>query len=429
MAILSAYDEFPLVKKALQYGAIDYILKAEMNVGDISGIIEKAQKLKSQDGAPAAAADTAQERCRLLADYMENGGADDRTFLLRLGLRQPLEAMALMAFRMEPGSGADLARLEQGCPDQLVLVPWRDLVIAFLCRRASGVQYSPQKRAMASGCLAYLRQQPGCAIQAWSTVLNCQETGICLAVQTCRDVVNYKYYYGLENFDQVLYHGRGEGGAIAQFPLYRQFFEAAGHFQAQEAERLLRRCLDTLHEGYTHPADIKRHISVMCHKLLSDISMIETGGSWFDTVLLLLHEIEDAPTKQSREEALERFLEQYGIAISATSTKRSPAVIQAVAYIDGHYTEKITLEQIAAQSYVNNTYMSELFKKETGVTLNDYINNLRVIRACECLRFSDDSMGEIAEQCGFSDQNYFTKVFKKILHTTPSAYRGNLKRS
>ena len=72
--------------------------------------------------------------------------------------------------------------------------------------------------------------------------------------------------------------------------------------------------------------------------------------------------------------------------------------------------------------------MSELFKKEMGVTLNDYINNLRVIHACEYLRFSNYSMGEISERCGFSDQNYFTKVFKKFLNTTPSNYRTDFKR-
>lgn len=103
-------------------------------------------------------------------------------------------------------------------------------------------------------------------------------------------------------------------------------------------------------------------------------------------------------------------------------------MLQALAYIDEHYAEKISLEQIAAQSHVNSTYMSELFKKEMGVRLIDYINNLRVIHACEYLRFSNYSMGQIAELCGFNDQNYFTKVFKKFLNTTPSNYRVDFKR-
>ena len=431
VAILSSYDEFPLVKKALQYGAIDYILKADMNLDDIAGIIEKARKIAAHKGGAAAdtSADYAEEKRRLLAEYLESGSGDDHTFLLRLGLERPLSELALMAFRLDRSIDAALQTLDEQCTEGLALIPWHTgSYLAFAYKKDGGAAYSQQKRSAAQACLHYMQAQASFSVAAWSTVLNCQEMGIYTAIQVCQDVLDFKYYYSLENFEQTPYHERGESAQIAQLPLYKRFFESAGRYQIKEAEQLLRRCLDMLHESCTHPADIRHHILVMCHKLLSDISMLNIGDGWFDSTLMLLHEVEEAPRREIRERALTNFLEQYDMAVSAAAPRRSDAVTQAIAYIDQHYTEKITLEQVAAQSHVNNTYMSELFKKEIGITLNDYINNRRVIHACERLRFSNCSMGEIAEQCGFSDQNYFTKVFKKFLNTTPSSYRANAKK-
>lgn len=70
--------------------------------------------------------------------------------------------------------------------------------------------------------------------------------------------------------------------------------------------------------------------------------------------------------------------------------------------------------------------MSELFKKEMGISMNEYINNVRIIHACSEIRLTKAPIGQIAENCGFTDQNYFTKVFKKITGNTPTKYRDNI---
>ena len=426
VVILSSYDEFPFVKKALQLGAIDYILKADMCLEDISSVIERAEKSGSVNTVPADDFSYAKEKRRLLEDYMKSGRKDDHTFLLRLDPRLQLETLTLMRFRLDRNVHRIVGALPgQRCPLEAVLVPYDETAyLAFIHDGGASGGSSMRKRASVSQFLKYLPFP----VDAWSTVLNCGEVGVYAGIQTCQDVLDFKLYYSLDSFEQIAYRGRGEAVQIAQIPFYKSFFEVAGRYQIKEAEELMRKCLDTLHGMYCHPSDIKQYISGMCHKLLSDMSMFETGGDWFSSTLERLHEVESAPTRAARKSALERFFEQYGAALSSAAPKRSNAVLQALAYIDEHYAEKISLEQIAAQSHVNSTYMSELFKKEMGVRLIDYINNLRVIHACEYLRFSNYSMGQIAELCGFNDQNYFTKVFKKFLNTTPSNYRVDFKR-
>ena len=101
VVILSSYDEFPFVKKALQLGAIDYILKADMCLEDISSVIERAEKSGSVNAVPADDFSYAKEKRRLLEDYMKSGRKDDHTFLLRLDPRLQLETLTLMMFRLD----------------------------------------------------------------------------------------------------------------------------------------------------------------------------------------------------------------------------------------------------------------------------------------------------------------------------------------
>ena len=88
-----------------------------------------------------------------------------------------------------------------------------------------------------------------------------------------------------------------------------------------------------------------------------------------------------------------------------------------------HYREKIYLEDIAENLGVSSTYLSRLFRKETGICLQDYITEFRVERAANLLIYSNESLPRIAEYVNFPSQSYFGKVFKKYKQMTPRKYR------
>ena len=92
-------------------------------------------------------------------------------------------------------------------------------------------------------------------------------------------------------------------------------------------------------------------------------------------------------------------------------------------YVRKHYREKIYLEDIAETIGVSPTYLSRLFKKETGTCLQDFINAERVFRAANLLLYSDLPLPEIAHYVGFPNQSYMGKIFKKLKNMTPRAYR------
>ena len=100
---------------------------------------------------------------------------------------------------------------------------------------------------------------------------------------------------------------------------------------------------------------------------------------------------------------------------------------QLRSYLSEHYQEKISLDDLSSTFFLSKFYLTKLFKEQYGVTISDYILDLRIRHAKELLRFSNQSLEEIASECGFYDLPYFSRKFKKAEGITPSAYRNQWK--
>lgn len=96
---------------------------------------------------------------------------------------------------------------------------------------------------------------------------------------------------------------------------------------------------------------------------------------------------------------------------------------QAKDYIARHYREKIYLADIADAICINQTYLSKLFAREAGMTIQEYICKVRVERAANLLRYSDEEISTIALYVNFPSQSYFGKMFRKYMGMTPLEYR------
>ena len=96
-----------------------------------------------------------------------------------------------------------------------------------------------------------------------------------------------------------------------------------------------------------------------------------------------------------------------------------------MSYIAEHYPEKILLDDIAGLIHLSPSECSRLFKKCMNITLFGYIQEYRIERSLEYLEDSSCSITEAGLLSGFSDSNYYTKVFTKIKGCTPRQYRKN----
>ena len=96
-------------------------------------------------------------------------------------------------------------------------------------------------------------------------------------------------------------------------------------------------------------------------------------------------------------------------------------------YIDLHYKEPLTLEQLADEAHMNKYYLSHSFKREYGVSPINYMISRRIEESKYLLAETDLSMSQIAQLLGFSSLSYFSQVFRKTQDTSPMEYRHNMK--
>ncbi|WP_225047580.1 AraC family transcriptional regulator [Lacticaseibacillus kribbianus] len=92
-------------------------------------------------------------------------------------------------------------------------------------------------------------------------------------------------------------------------------------------------------------------------------------------------------------------------------------------YLDAHYAEKITLDQLAQTFYINKYYLTRLFKATYGQSINQYLLEVRITHAKQLLRFTKKPIEAIGLACGFSSTEYFARVFRQVEGVSGREYR------
>ncbi len=110
-------------------------------------------------------------------------------------------------------------------------------------------------------------------------------------------------------------------------------------------------------------------------------------------------------------------------ALFSPADKKIKIIIDAKTYINRHYAENITLESVSAETGVSPTYFSKLFSKITGTKFIDFVTQVRIAHAKELLRNSQYKIFAVAEMTGYDNTTYFSYLFKKETGMTPQEYR------
>ena len=96
-----------------------------------------------------------------------------------------------------------------------------------------------------------------------------------------------------------------------------------------------------------------------------------------------------------------------------------------VAYIREHYTEELSMQDVARAMNYSDAYFCKLFKQCFKVNFSAWLNEFRVEKAKELLSATRLSVREVSLACGYADANYFARVLKRVTGMTPSEYRSN----
>lgn len=109
--------------------------------------------------------------------------------------------------------------------------------------------------------------------------------------------------------------------------------------------------------------------------------------------------------------------------IYVKDASQNPTIERLVKHINSFYNQNITLGESARNLKMNESYLSRLFKSSTGFAFSEYLTVIRIKHAKDLLVNSQESIKQIASECGFNDSNYFSKVFKDETGISPLKYR------
>lgn len=121
---------------------------------------------------------------------------------------------------------------------------------------------------------------------------------------------------------------------------------------------------------------------------------------------------------------IHRFYQQnHASPESAVIKYRHQLIPDCIQYLRENYSKKVTIEELSNNFFLSKSYLSSLFKKATGSGVVEYLQHIRIERACELLTNTTLSITEISIQVGYTDYRFFNKSFKKITGVTAHEYR------
>ena len=160
----------------------------------------------------------------------------------------------------------------------------------------------------------------------------------------------------------------------------------------------------------------KRGLCFESDQLLADQLYTITNTSGLERILSLLSILNQLSIGKSRPLTTENY---HGIMTKQFETR----VNKVCAHLQNHFHEAITLKQVADLVFMSESNFCKFFKKATGTTFSDYLNDLRINEACHLLLSTEDTIGKIAQDSGFESLSYFNRVFLKKKQLTPSVFR------
>lgn len=444
--VLSCHDDFEYVKKAMQEGADEYVLKNTLDEKSLYTLLSAAmnhiQKKAEESEAeeqPVAASEKSVNReylffNRILAGTLK--GEEREKERVKSGVRGIYQNSAVVVMKLEekerPEDLLGDVQKEQYCMDFLgrfrqkleeLLADHdneRELIYlgngVFCCFiDLTGIHKSSvmhQKLTdTASACYKICRkEEKNYAIGV---------SNICIGSEALRQA-----YLQARTMVKLCFY---EQGGIA----YYENGKAVSGRLPEAAENMLQQT-DTL--KYRHDRDgFQKLGKQVIRAFKQELTEKRIVMQWIQRLMQAcgtdaadkfgeIHNIEEIP------EILEQTADQFfGSGEIFIADEVSHPVRIAGEYAAAHFREPIGLNDAANAAGVNSTYLSYLFSQEMGTGFSNYLLNLRMEYAKKLLEESNLKMREVAEKSGFNDYHYFSKVFKKINQVSPAEYRKGKK--
>ncbi|MCL1836863.1 MAG: helix-turn-helix domain-containing protein [Treponema sp.] len=219
-------------------------------------------------------------------------------------------------------------------------------------------------------------------------------------------------------------HGDGSAPPVYPLEIENRLIASLQRGEKLETEKLLNELLAAL---VFYRAENFRLIQLGAVELAVLLARAEanTGGIATEDNSRFVRQIQDAKTIRELSGTLHHMADTIAASIALfQGIPHASAMRRADRFIRKNLSRKISLREIAGEAGLSAPYFSTIFKEEMGENLSRYINRLRVEKACRLLLETDRSLSDIACDCCFDDQSWFSKMFKSFTGLSPGRYRS-----
>jgi len=149
------------------------------------------------------------------------------------------------------------------------------------------------------------------------------------------------------------------------------------------------------------------------------------SGVWRELMTLASSSdhLRDMKINQKLAELLVVIMAEAGSSEDRAVDSKKYEVEEIKAYLDEHYAEKITVENLATRFLISPSYLAHSFKAQYGISVTGYLLSVRITHAKQMLRFSEKSVAEIGYEVGIGEPTYFSRVFKQVEGISPKQFR------
>lgn len=438
IAVLSAYDDYNYVRCTLKEGILDYLLKSELELKDIDALLELAekhafQKQKEEQGRAENAVYDSYLLAEKFARFLKAPDQGDESFLPQISGSLDLERLHSVIFLVRHVEDKKLAPFEileamkKICAEKSinsVIIPYQNDSFISLCELPPEDAEASSAKLMAYGS-EFLLQHMGCEITYFVCARIPDMSRLTSVIIEEEGVLIRKKYYQNNRVPFL--------AASEPFQAKEQSFvngckdKISALLKEKKLDGAIQALEEFLAQSVINIIDPQRYINTcvsICY-LFSNHIQAAAGGRNVPAVEDTVFQALRTQTAEELSGLMHLFVDK--ILEDLIRNRRYSATIEkSLSFIEENCFDKLSLEQVSNHVFLNKSYFSELFKKETGVNFNDYINQLRIRKACDLLLQNEYSLSEVAQMVGFSDQNYFSKIFKKIVGKSPKSYKNSI---
>ena len=426
VVVLSGYSDYEYVRSCFQFGAVDYILKPMLSAGELLSVLEKAAGLIPGLSLERGAVVTPEN---LLQSFLSGADVEERALSERC-LPGPFYQLMAMDVPYVLGKMQDMGQCQELLRQAgAAVLPERQTVSLvlenrklLLCCGASqpGQTECDALKKIAEKMAGYLGDGfwvAGEAVDSWKKLRDQWREELSSQLQK-------RFYYR-----RKIFLPSWEIRTDHHSPEYdRKRFETFlndGRMM-EVVSMLLEHTGEWIRESRFEEHQLK---SVLHHALYQVIDYLEGTDLPQEEIMRMRRSYVVRINNARFAEELLRVLEEIGKELEHYCLlERNPSPEDILGYIEEHYSENLTLAMLAEKFSFNYSYLSAYFSAHYQKNFTEYLNTVRIEKARQLLREGELTVAEVGERVGYTDNSYFSGVFKKHTGVTPTLYRRELER-